>query len=123
MKKPSILIISVVALILIVTSIFVILQSNNKDANPTTVLARNITAVFECPNKSIIAIFRLPQDTVDLYLSDGRELILPRAISADGARYANTDESLVFWNKGNTAFIEEGNMTTYQDCVDNSTQN
>ncbi len=55
--------------------------------------------------------------TVDLKLSDGRELTLDHAISADGARYANGDESFVFWNKGNTAFITEGNNNTYTGCV------
>jgi len=115
--------ISVVALVLIVAGIFLIFQTNNKGTKQVPVIAQNITAVFECPNKSITAIFHLPQDTVDLYLSDGRYISLPRAMSADGARYANADESFVFWNKGNTAFIEEGNATTYKDCVDNSSIN
>jgi len=34
-------------------------------------------------------------------------------------RYANKDESFVFWNKGDTAFITEGasGEETYSDCV------
>ena len=51
-------------------------------------------------------------------LSDGRVLRLPQALSASGARYANAAESIVFWNKGNTAFIEEKGNTTYDGCVD-----
>ena len=58
-------------------------------------------------------------DSVDLVLSDGRNFSLPQAISASGARYANPDEAVVFWNKGNTAFITEGgnpdNMT-FKNC-------
>lgn len=54
---------------------------------------------------------------VRLTLSDGRQITLPQAISADGGRYANPDESFVFWNKGNTAFIEERGTRTYTDCV------
>jgi membrane-bound inhibitor of C-type lysozyme len=42
---------------------------------------------------------------------------VPRAMSASGARYANADESFVFWNKGDTAFITEGEETTFKDCV------
>ena len=53
-----------------------------------------------------------------LVLSDGRVLRLPQALSASGARYANAAESIVFWNKGNTAFIEEKGKTTYDGCVD-----
>ncbi len=58
-------------------------------------------------------------DSVDLALSDGRSFSLPQAISADGARYASTDEAVVFWNKGNTAFITEGgnpDNKTFQNC-------
>ena len=47
-------------------------------------------------------------DSVDLVLSDGRNFSLPQAMSASGARYANTDEAVVFWNKGSTALITEG---------------
>jgi membrane-bound inhibitor of C-type lysozyme len=58
------------------------------------------------------------QASVDLVLSDGRSISLPQAISASGARYANADESVVFWNKGNTAFITEGDpeAPTYANC-------
>jgi membrane-bound inhibitor of C-type lysozyme len=74
------------------------------------------TAVFACPdNKAIYAKFT--KRMVDIKLSDGRELTLPQTISASGARYANSSETFVFWNKGNGAFIEENGTTTYQDCV------
>ena len=76
------------------------------------------TATFVCADeKSIVAKFY--PDEVALTLSDGRGLALPQVISGSGARYANGDESIVFWNKGNTAFLTEGsdeNMT-YKDCV------
>jgi membrane-bound inhibitor of C-type lysozyme len=54
---------------------------------------------------------------VRLALSDGRKVTLPQAMSGSGARYANADESIVFWNKGNTAFIEEKGKTTYEGCA------
>lgn len=77
-------------------------------------------ATFSCAQgKTIGAVFY--NTKVDLTLSDGRKLSLPQAISASGARYANADESLVFWNKGNTAFISEGKvepqLETYANCV------
>jgi len=75
-----------------------------------------IKAVFACPeNKAIYAEFTKNQ--VKLILSDGREMTLPQTISASGARYANTDETFIFWNKGDGAFIEENEFTTYQDCI------
>ncbi|MGE5261678.1 MAG: MliC family protein [Actinomycetota bacterium] len=76
------------------------------------------TATFNCKDgKSIAATFYA--DKVELKLSDGRSLTLPQAMSASGARYANKDESFVFWNKGNTAFVTEGpaGEETYSDCL------
>ncbi len=80
------------------------------------------TALFTCAESKTITATFYPKDDkyVDLSLSDGRKLSVPRAISASGARYANTDESFVFWNKGDTAFIMEGNTTTFADCATNT---
>ena len=75
-------------------------------------------ATFNCKDgKSIDATFYA--DKVELKLSDGRSLSLPQAMSASGARYANMDESFVFWNKGDTAFVTEGagGKETYSGCV------
>ena len=76
-------------------------------------------AKFACDGgKTIDAAFY--SDSVELKLSDGRSLTLPQAMSGSGARYADADESLVFWNKGDTAFITEGSDEdqTYSDCVE-----
>lgn len=70
--------------------------------------------------KSITATLHLPADDfANVHLSDGRSLILSHAVSADGARYTNADESFVFWTKGNGAFVIENGTTTYADCVTN----
>ena len=79
-----------------------------------------IKATFYCTDgKSITAEFDNADDKVNLTLSDGRTWTLPIAMSASGARYANADETQVFWNKGDTAFIEENGQTTYNDCATN----
>ncbi|MEO8754928.1 MAG: DUF333 domain-containing protein [Casimicrobiaceae bacterium] len=76
-------------------------------------------AMFACKSgKSIEATFlNGKQSRVKLALSDGRSLSLPQARSASGARYANRDGSIVFWNKGDTAFLEEKGKTTYEGCA------
>ncbi len=78
-----------------------------------------IKAGFTCDGgKKILAVFKNgTQPTVTLTLSDKRQLVLPQAASASGARYANADESVVFWNKGRTAFIEEAGRRTYTGCA------
>lgn len=74
------------------------------------------TADFTCDGgHTVRAIFK--QYEVQLLLSDGRNLLVPQAISADGGRYTNDDESFVFWTKGNGAFITEGSTTTYANCA------
>lgn len=76
------------------------------------------TAKFDCADsKSIEATFYA--DKVDLKLSDGRSMTLPQVMSGSGARYANADESFVFWNKGDTAFVTEGSdeTLTFKNCA------
>ncbi|MCX6789333.1 MAG: MliC family protein [Candidatus Gribaldobacteria bacterium] len=58
-----------------------------------------------------------PTGSVQLILSDGRQLNLPQTISASGIRYATTSEDLIFWSKGNGAFITENNVQTYSGCI------
>ena len=81
------------------------------------------TVTFTCKdNKSIEASFY--SEKVDLKLSDGRTMSLPQTMSGSGIRYANADETMVFWSKGNTAFITEGKDAdappTFADCVTGS---
>lgn len=80
------------------------------------------STTFSCAeDKNIQAVFF--KDKVELNLSDGRNMFISQALSASGARYANQDESFVFWNKGDTAFINEGNDTTFKDCVISDSNN
>ncbi len=117
MKKKVML--TVIVLVILVGGVIVIRQHPLEEKlkvfqiikKPTT-----STAVFTCADKkNIKTVFY--KDSVDLTLSDARHMVLPQATSASGARYANKDESFVFWNKGNTAFIEEGSLTTFKECV------
>ncbi|MBU6141524.1 MliC family protein [Patescibacteria group bacterium] len=66
----------------------------------------------------------VPGGSVHIVLSDGRDLILPQTLSASGIRYSDGDpsvpgnESIVFWSKGNTAFVLEHNSDmTYRGCI------
>ena len=92
-------------------------KSLTKNNGAEKATGRTIYSVtFSCAgNKTIQALFF--EGKVELTLSYGRHMLLLQAISASGARYANPDESFVFWNKGNTAFIEESHKTTFKDCI------
>jgi membrane-bound inhibitor of C-type lysozyme len=58
-----------------------------------------------------------PGGSVQLTLADGRSMTLPQTVSADGARYASADESIVFWNKGNGVTFTENGQPTYMGCI------
>lgn len=59
-----------------------------------------------------------PGGSVALTLSDGRMMTLAQTISADGTRYANKDESFVFWSKGNGALVLENNQEkSFIGCI------
>lgn len=78
-----------------------------------------IHAVFGCDGgRTIDAVFRrVPADSVDLKFDDGRAVTLPRALSADGARYAAPDGGLVFWNKGRKALLTGKDFSSYTNCA------
>ncbi len=61
----------------------------------------------------------IPGGRVSLVLGDGRRLALPQTLSGSGIRYADKGETVVFWSKGETAFLEEGpsQAVTYKGCV------
>ncbi len=59
----------------------------------------------------------VPTGSVKIVLSDGRSFDLPQTISADGGRYANADESFIFWSKGDGAIVMENNVESYTGCV------
>jgi membrane-bound inhibitor of C-type lysozyme len=47
-------------------------------------------------------------------------LTLPQTMSGSGIRYASDNDAVVFWSKGNTAFVTEGgdpDNVTYDGCV------
>ena len=59
----------------------------------------------------------VPTGSVKLAFGD-KNMTLAQTISADGARYANTDESFVFWSKGNGAMVLEiGEEKNYKGCI------
>ena len=114
----------IIAIVLYVATLFLgfYLGQAWGSANATTTQCVNTSqnqitsAFFVCDDqKTINAVFF--SGKAELSLSDERNLILFQAISASGARYSNEDESFVFWNKGNTAFIEENGIQTFNNCL------
>lgn len=90
-------------------------QADTDAAPPAATIESVVRANFRCGDLLVGAVFDNEADNVTLSLP-GRSLELPRAISASGARYADTSGS-EFWNKGNTAmFTLDGALQP--DCVE-----
>ena len=124
-----------VGIIIVIILIVAVIAYARNSAKPittepsTTAQTQNIQAIFACDNaRTITAVFMnvstatTTGNSVQLTLSDGRQMILPQALSADGARYASTDENTVFWNVGNAATLTENGSTTFDNCVDENSQ-
>lgn len=59
-----------------------------------------------------------PTPTGHITLTIGRNTTeLKQTISADGARYTNADESVIFWDKGQMAMYLENNKPVHGDCA------
>ncbi len=137
-NKKNFLIILVVLIVLIIISVWLFSQKNKKgiENNLNYNREENLSLINEfiylCKdNKTIKAFFYegLPQSVkpgdppillgkAEIILSDGRKFSLSQTISADGVRYANSDESFVFWSKGNGAIVlENNNEKDYVGCV------
>ncbi|MFH1488251.1 MAG: MliC family protein [Pseudomonadota bacterium] len=67
--------------------------------------------IYECGNgdRIVARYYSLSDaslDFVKLFMPDGKEYTLPRAMSGSGARYTD-DVDLVWWIKGDSALVEK----------------
>ena len=119
----------ILAIFIIATALVFIFTRSVKQLSPSTT---NIIDYSCDSGKSIHAVFTesgqtitqsedmppIPTGTAVVTLSDGRTLDLKQTISADGVRYANSDESFVFWGKGNSVLVLENDVEKdYQGCI------
>jgi len=84
--------------------------------------AKSITVTYREQNTPAapVAAGEPPVPTGQVVVVFGAEppVTLAQSLSADGARYANADESLVFWSKGQGAMVlEQGEESTYRNCI------
>lgn len=122
---------SIVALILIVVG--AVYAVTHKGTNAPVLGAPSATVAYLCNGGNTLnaAYYEgeskpaaspdqppVPGGSLMLTLDNGTQLKLAQTISADGARYANPDESFVFWSKGNGALVLENNQEkTYVGCI------
>ena len=125
-QKISIGILTIVA---IVSIVWVIIAGNKKPVAPVGQFVATVS--YGCDaSRTVLASYysgeskpalgdqpSIPGGAVVVSLSDGRSMTLHQTISADGARYANVDESFVLWNKGSGVMIlEHDQEQSYTHC-------
>ncbi|HOF50493.1 MAG TPA: META domain-containing protein [Candidatus Colwellbacteria bacterium] len=66
------------------------------------------------------AVFNNMNETVTFTHEAVGKVTLPRAISASGARYANADESIVFWEHQGEVTIDKDGETVFQGPIKDS---
>lgn len=105
------------------------------DQTTETTTDSTITVTYQCDKgRSIVATYHegleppavepgevpVPTGSVDVVLDGDDAFTLNQTISASGIRYANGDESLVFWSKGDSALIMRDNSMdlTYTNCME-----
>lgn len=72
---------------------------------------------FSCPKKEEFTIKFVGVDKIELTSPGKGGVSLNHVLSASGARYANADESVVAWNRGNTLMVMENGKVTHDNCV------
>jgi membrane-bound inhibitor of C-type lysozyme len=110
----------ILAIIIFVAVFFVGFFIGKKYENKYILKEPINSAIFTCAeNKTISTNFY--ENFVEIKTDTIKKNYLPQTISASGARYSNKNGSFVFWNKGDTAFITEGdeNNITYKECMVN----
>jgi len=128
--KKNLIFIFLIIIILVGAGIWYVNNKGNKSPSSSPSPIAQVTYICN-GDKTIDAAFYkgepktvepgeppIPSGSVKIVLSDGRNFDLPQTISADGSRYANSDESFVFWSKGNGALVLENNIEkNYTGCV------
>jgi membrane-bound inhibitor of C-type lysozyme len=128
--KKNITFFVLLLIIIAVAGIWYVNDKGKKSSSPLPSLIAEVTYICK-GDKTINAAFYqgeikkvepgqmpIPSGSAKIVLSDGRNFDLPETISADGARYANSDESFVFWSRGNGALILENNAEkSYIGCL------
>jgi membrane-bound inhibitor of C-type lysozyme len=107
----------VVALCLFIIVFFLGIFIGKKVAVETMLGPVTHDVVFLCDEEKSIHVLFYGR-AVQVQLPQSPKMFLVQTISASGARYANVDESVVFWNKGDEALIMRDNQMdlNFKNC-------
>ncbi|MDD3284532.1 MAG: MliC family protein [Patescibacteria group bacterium] len=117
-KKLLRIIVIVLVLVFVALGIYIFTKSNqNSVISPSHIkIIKEVN--YYCQEGLLKADYNITENTtntVDLTLKDGNIITLFQTISASGVRYELG--SIVFFSKGDNAYLTENNIKTYTNCV------
>ncbi|NTV22109.1 MAG: lysozyme inhibitor [Candidatus Yonathbacteria bacterium] len=112
MERKNIIIVSIITLVVVSGTIFYF-DSLIPSVDTETPIA-NVTATYFYCTEGIVAV-TFGDTTADVIFPDQRVLTMTQGVSGSGARYENGD--VVFWNKGDGAFVTENDEMIYSNCI------
>lgn len=101
-------ILSIVIILLVVIAIAALLKQDTV-TNEDVDIVPSTSAMFTSESETIETFFDNTNNTVTFTQSDIGTVTLQQVVSASGARYANADESIVFWeHQGEVTITHNG---------------
>lgn len=110
MKKKNIILCSVIAILVIAGAIFFATQNKNE-------IAKQVSVSYSNGTDSVKASFDNKKGTVTFTHPSLGTVTLPQAISGSGARYANQDETIVFWEHQGEATITKNGAEVFKGLL------
>jgi hypothetical protein len=122
MNKNKINLVLILTLIIfLISSFYYFFQNRQKNTLVSDINTNTDTNIdntnkfnFYCEEGDFTARFSSSSVKV-LFKNDNKEINFSQAVSGSGARYESG--SLEFWNKGDNAFINDGDKNIYTNCV------
>ncbi|HNW71877.1 MAG TPA: MliC family protein [Candidatus Paceibacterota bacterium] len=112
-KKKIILIASLFIILLLAVVYFLSFKNKQESSNQPEITNSNPNSItYYCQEGKIEAIYGTENVTITF---NNETKILPHSISADGTRYEL--DNLVFWSKGENAFLMKNDNQIYSKCV------
>ncbi|NTV44700.1 MAG: lysozyme inhibitor [Candidatus Yonathbacteria bacterium] len=112
MERNRIIGLAIAALIIIFGIIFYFGKVALQPETETPIIG--VTMIHFYCTEGIVAV-AFGDTTADVILPDQRMFTMTQGISGSGARYESGN--VVFWNKGDGAFVTEGDKTIYSNCI------
>jgi membrane-bound inhibitor of C-type lysozyme len=113
MKTILLVLIGVVIVAAGAIFVFVTLPDRDMDTDDVVVVHEE---TLTCTDGTVLGTQFLANGNVVVTMNN-TPYELTRAVAASGERYANSDESFVFWNKGGESMIMVNGATVHQGCT------